>query len=485
MRLILDLHPDHRGFGGGTGEAEIIRASTPVASWNLPAESAELDLEAGILIVEDPDYSYPSDWSALSGDYRIKPMLVVTPTDRENEIRVEGPKVPVSLQPNAAELVKLDLDEVVREVGSGTADTGVPGVLEIMRESQLLAGHPEPVGGGGEDLHRAYVVLPIGYHDLRHDRRVWPVIYLIPGRSDARNVANTVAKLAVEPAMKGIVPQAIWVVLATGTPYGHHFFLDSSLHGPRARALVEEFIPWIDIRFRTIPKPDARLLAGEEQGGFAALHLLLEHPEVFGDAWATSPEAISLEALGTINLRDDVNAYEDADGSSNPALRTSLGSKRELIHLDVRGEVLRSRALDQPGERWSELCAAFGGGPTGNREAWWPFEPDTGRLRPIQVDKWMQNDLTRKVRMDPMLARHLNEHARIMVGDRDEYYRNLGARVLQEAVRTSLGNEGLDVEDPTWITEIDASSSIEAGMVATMMRNEEIMAILRDRGHHE
>ena len=84
--------------------------------------------------------------------------------------------------------------------------------------------------------------------------------------------------------------------------------------------------------------------------------------------------------------------------------------------------------------------------------------------------------------MDPALARRLNEHARILVGNRDESYRNLGARALEEAVRSSL-EDGVELRP--WVTEMAVSNSVEAGMIATMLRNEQIMELLRDRGHHE
>ena len=146
---------------------------------------------------------------------------------------------------------------------------------------------------------------------------------------------------------------------------------------------------------------------------------------------------------------------------------------------------MRSRALDRGGDRWHELCAAFGGSSTAERANWWPFDPETGRPRPIQVGKWEQHDLGRRARLDPVLAGHLGEHARILVGNRDEYYRNLGARALEEAVRSSLEEGGNEVEPRPWVTEMTASNSIEAGMIATMLRNEEIMELLRNRGHHE
>ena len=485
-RLILDLRPDHQGYGGGSGEAEMIRSSTPIASWVLTSDSVKLDLEQGSLIAANPQRSYPENWNELSGDFRIHPTLLVAAENENTRVLVEGPEVPVSLRSGNSDLIELQLNEVIHSVDYPIEQSTMSGILDIMFESQLLSEHYDgSASNQNEHMHRARVVLPLGYHDLKYERRTWPVIYLIPGRTGVHDAALSIAKLAAEPAMKKILPQAIWVVLEKNTPHGHHFFLDSTMHGPRSRALVEEFIPWLDVRFRTIPEPGARILVGEEQGGLSALTLLVEHDEVFADAWAISPEAVALDALGTINLYEDDNAFEDADGLPNPSLRSSLGSERELIHLDVGSEVMRSRVLDRNGDRWHELCATFGGSPTTNSDAWWPFDPDTGKIRSIQVSKWMENDLARRARIDPALAMRLNKHARILIGDRDEYYRNLGTSALDEAVRSSLPIGNGETEPAQWVSEIEASSSIEAGMIATMRRNEEIIEVLTNRGHHE
>ena len=487
-RLILDLRPMHGGYGGGVIEREVIESSTPIASWSLAGDSVTVDLDQGQLIVTDPELSYPGDWDALGGEFLLRPALIVSAGEETGAIRVEGPEGAITLRAGESELIDLELDTVIREPDPESDATPPSGMLEVMFESSLLSEHHGYGSQNEEHLHRAWVVLPLGYHDLNASRRMWPVIYLIPGRSSAKDFAASIAKLAREHSMKRILPQAIWVVLEKQTRYGHHFFLDSALHGPRSRALVEEFIPWIDVRFRTIPQVDARLLVGEEQGGFSVLHLLAEHEETFSDAWAISPEAVSLDSLGTIDLYGEGNAFALPDGGFKPALRSPLGSERELIHLEVWGEVMRTQALDPTGRstgRWNELCAAFGGRPSTNRESWWPFDPTSGELRPVQVNRWKQFDLARRARMDPSLALRLNQGARILCGEQDECYRNLGIESLDEAIRTSVSRHGFETALREWVTQIDAASSIEAGMIATMRRNEEIMEVLRTRGHHE
>ena len=313
-RLILELIPNHSGYGGGEIERRVIMKSTPIASWSLQDPAVELDLATGSLIAGTPEVSYPSHWDGLEGAFLLSPRLLIDLGPGTAPQRVSGPEVEVSLGAENEDVIILELDEILSGIKS--EDLPNSNVIEIEIGSPLLEG---PIGSRreiGDRTHRAYVVVPMDYHTLNATRRRWPVVYVIPGESSAPETAAVLNRLANEPSMKNILPQAIWVVLDPHTAYGHHFFLDSEFHGLRSRALVEEFVPWIDVRFRTIPQSDARILVGEQQGGASVLHLLAEHGEIFSNAWSTSPEAVSFSALGHINLYEDVNCFAEADGSS-------------------------------------------------------------------------------------------------------------------------------------------------------------------------
>ena len=83
------------------------------------------------------------------------------------------------------------------------------------------------------------------------------------------------------------------------------------------------------------------------------------------------------------------------------------------------------------------------------------------------------------------MARRLRDGARILIGARDEYYRNRGTRSLFDAVERSLETEGTSEGTEAWIDEIDSASSLEVAMIANMRRNEEIIELLKERGHHD
>ncbi len=61
-----------------------------------------------------------------------------------------------------------------------------------------------------------------------------------------------------------------------------------NLQAKFTKFIIEEIIPWVDARFRTIPSPDKRAVLGASYGGNISLWLGLNHPEVFGHVAAQS-----------------------------------------------------------------------------------------------------------------------------------------------------------------------------------------------------
>ena len=62
-----------------------------------------------------------------------------------------------------------------------------------------------------------------------------------------------------------------------------------SLTGEYAQLIVEELVPYLDQRYRTIARPEARAIMGTFRGAVAALYTALRHPQVFGKVAAQSP----------------------------------------------------------------------------------------------------------------------------------------------------------------------------------------------------
>jgi S-formylglutathione hydrolase FrmB len=80
------------------------------------------------------------------------------------------------------------------------------------------------------------------------------------------------------------------VVLPDG---GKTFYINSfDGHERYEDFFISELVPWVDRKFRTLAAPPARGISGTSMGGFGALHLAMEHPDVFGSVSAHSAALI-------------------------------------------------------------------------------------------------------------------------------------------------------------------------------------------------
>lgn len=458
----------------------------PIFAWDLTEEQMTNAAINGTLSLGTPQASFPEPIETVFGPFKGQLALILNgaPFGRRKQVVITGAVSELTLEINRLQTVSMALNgPMPRPLESVAPDERIH---EITLASPLLARTQMADKTTQVPEHKAFVVLPNAYDDLDAPRRRWPVIYVIPGSRTAIEHARSVAKILHEPRMKELIPQAIWVVLDSDSAYGHHFFTDCTVHGSRSDALITELVPWLDVRYRTVPEPGARILLGEEQGGRAALTLLLEHPEVFSKAWSSSPDAVSFEALGCLDLSHDSNAFIEADESQRPAVRTVLNEDREIVHLDVKDEILLAETLSadgRSGQHWDELRAAFGSVKTRSKLARWPFETDTGDLRRSDVMHWMGRDLTERVRRNPELARRLSDDARIFVGTYDERYRNLGVRRLQMTADEVLKAQG--AEPGQWVVEIDKADSRSTNAISRLSVHDEIITVLRGRDLHD
>ena len=128
--------------------------------------------------------------------------------------------------------------------------------------------------------------------DYDQSERAYPVYYLLHGLGGNHaswiraGDANTVADSLIA---SGDVPPAILV-----WPDGavRSMWIDSDPvtgFGPIETALLDDLIPHIDEKYRTIPTRNARMISGLSMGGYGALRLAFRNPEVFGAVSGLSP----------------------------------------------------------------------------------------------------------------------------------------------------------------------------------------------------
>ena len=151
------------------------------------------------------------------------------------------------------------------------------------------------------------VVLPPGYGLFTSRATRYPVLYLLHGWSGHYDswLANTsLARYAAEHRLIVVTPEGDngWYTDSAVVPadkFESHF--------------VEELIPDVDRRFRTIAARRGRGVAGCSMGGYGALKFGLKHPELFAFAASTSG------ALDAASRTDEASIMQTFGEAGSPA----------------------------------------------------------------------------------------------------------------------------------------------------------------------
>lgn len=502
-RLILFFLPDTpRWVGVDPSAGPFLTAPQPIASIPVAGlrEGSEIVIDTARL---SDSIGTREGLEELSGDWRVQAVLDVDFTVRghlgpgnltTNVLNVtlsrdESDEIDLTLSgavepPDSAERAS------VASAPSPSTDPDAataPAVEWFARPSALLtAALRRPVS------LRAGVVLPYGYDDLSFPRRIWPTIYVLGDFGASHLDAEPAAAALRDPAARAAVPQAVWVYLDVSSPWGYNAFCDSDAQGPIGRALIEEFIPALEERFRLIRRSDARVLLGHGFGGWAALNLLLKEPGTFGAAFASSPEFVDFSAIGRIDLYRDASLYLARDGTDAPAVRSILGPNDDRVHLSMREQMLIERAIDpdgRSGERWAARDAMWSP---------WQAERDgpraicdaaSGAIDVVAGEAWSHADIARRFEQNPsVVGALLASRARILSTTRDPFYRNEAVARLRARLESWREREraaGRTAPSGGFIELVDGLDDESLRQLATLRFHREISGFLRSMGHAE
>jgi hypothetical protein len=281
---------------------------------------------------------------------------------------------------------------------------------------------------------RAAVILPASYETQKSRR--YPVIYTIPGFGGTHHGASGLKEPLAEAHPQGV--EFVRAILDPSCPLGHHAFADSANNGPWGQALINELLPEIDRRFRTIPQATARFLTGHSSGGWSSLWLQITYPESFGGTWSTAPDSVDFRDFQVINVyRPGENAYVAPDGSRRPIARKS---KTEVaLWLD---DFVRMEDALGPGGQFHSFEAVFS--PRGSNGKPLPlWNRQTGEIDPAVAKSWEQYDIRLVLErnwgtLGPRLAGKLH----VFMGDADTFYLEGATRLLKESLER-LGSDAV------------------------------------------
>lgn len=309
-------------------------------------------------------------------------------------------------------------------------DAAKPGIAQLEEfESPVLSrfwGHSVKI--------RAWVILPVGYAD---HAGTYPTAYWTHGFGGGIDAA-LIAGLRIYERMKsGKMPPMIWVMLDESIPQGTHEFADSVNNGPWGAALTNEFIPFLEAKYRTDARASSRLLNGHSSGGWATLQLQVNYPKVFGGTWSTSPDPSDFHAFSDLDLyAANANAYRMPDGSPAPIFRD-------------KGQVV---ATMPQFARYEQTIGPYGGqlasfewvfspkGKDGAPEQM--FDRETGAVDAKVIAYWHDHYDLAHIAESTWAERGADLKGRIhlFVGTADTFYLD-GAAHKFEAVLTRLGGD--------------------------------------------
>ena len=294
-------------------------------------------------------------------------------------------------------------------------------LLELELDSPALAGNP--LGDPARRPLLAY--LPPGHADGAG----LPAIYFLHGfTGSGRGWLNvspwspTVPERLDALVTAGEVPPLVGIFVDGWTALGGSQWINSPAIGRYQDYLADDVVAHVERTLSTLPRREARAVVGKSSGGYGALRLGRDRPEVFahlachaGDAgfdWCYGPDLP--KAAAALLSAGDAATWHAA------AVRRA-------------GETKLSGG-DHPVLNVIAMSAAYSPDPTAPLGAGLPFELPSGRLRPEVWERWLAQDPVRFVPQSLPAYRRLST-VFLDCGTRDEFNLRWGARQVAEALR--------------------------------------------------
>jgi S-formylglutathione hydrolase FrmB len=292
-------------------------------------------------------------------------------------------------------------------------------------ESEVLRGNAL----GDPHVRPLWVYLPPGYDD-EPDRR-YPSIYVIQGLTgqldmwrNRTSFRRNFPELVDELFASGDSPPAILVWVDGWTSLGGSQFVDSPGTGRYHTYIVDEIVPWVDERYRTLPEAGHRGIAGKSSGGYGAMITPLLRPDVFGGLATHAGDAL-FEMCYLPDFRRSVRVLRDQYDGSFEKFWEDFRS-RNAFETDSDYHLLND---------WC-MAACYSTDDDGTVQL--PYDIATGELRPEVWERWLAWDPVRMARERGDALRSLSA-IYVDCGKRDQFFLDLGA----EAFRRELEAAGI------------------------------------------
>ncbi|MDA1008054.1 MAG: alpha/beta hydrolase-fold protein [Planctomycetota bacterium] len=358
-RVIVAIQPAHLATSTGEIDWNAFHFDPPI----LGAINANVgDLE--IALDEDAAW-WPVAPGALEGEYVVQAILdpVGSPAGIPDAGAPMSEPILISLRGQEADRISLPL---VKRV----VDDAVPKGDNI----ELIDRHVE-IGLSSAGHLRAAVILPA--HHPRDDSAPlrWPIILVVPDGDGSWLMAQDLAPVIEAATDVGFLPQAVWVVLDSRGDWGNHGWMNSPLAGAWERVLEADLLPLLHAQYGASTRAEDRVVVGLGVGGFAALRLVAQRPDLVSAAFVTAPVFPSHRSLGELPLQPESDPFTTTDGVTRSAFGQWIGSHSFRVHCSIEDEFKMGALISPTGRsgRWLDMWSAMLS----------PFDSATRRPDPI------------------------------------------------------------------------------------------------------
>ena len=146
---------------------------------------------------------------------------------------------------------------------------------------------------GIDTLQKVAIYLPPNYSS---SNKSYPVVYYLPGFTSPINEflfgeysGFELQKVADSLIEHQLINEMIIVLVDGNTFLGGSFYVNSPINGNWEDYIAYDIVQHIDRKYKTNPTPKSRVIAGNSMGGFGALHIAMNHPDIFGMVYSLSP----------------------------------------------------------------------------------------------------------------------------------------------------------------------------------------------------
>ena len=277
----------------------------------------------------------------------------------------------------------------------------------------------------------AAVLLPAGYY--KEPGRKYPLLFLVSGYGGNYHAysGDTVSRGRILDSIPFIT-----VFLDGNCSLGHSVYANSENNGPWGDALVKEFIPQLESKYRA---NGARLLTGHSSGGWTVLWLQTQYPATFAGCWSSSPDPVDFRDYQKVNLYEGENLFYDKAGN----LR-NVATVAGRIPWATSKQAYQMEQVIYRGEQMHSFDAVFSAkGANGNPER--ICDPATGEMKRSTFEHWKKYDISSYLRNNwSTLEKDLDGKIRVTIGEQDNFLLQGAVHLLDTAMKKL--NAGMQFE---------------------------------------